>query len=397
MTVPDSDFREEALEFLESVAERRPPENLAWGEGSDSVAVFHETTAEAEAAEVAAARSWQATRWKAGFGWLTGPPEYGGRGLTLAHERLYRALEADFDVPDVSPLRIGLGTVGPAVMAHGSETQKRTVAVAIQRGEVLACQLFSEPEAGSDLAAVRTRARRDGDDWVVSGQKVWTSNGHLADFGLALVRTDPDAPKHRGLTMFLVPMRTAGVEVRPLRQMTGGASFNEVFLDDVHLGDDRRVGAEGEGWTVTLSALTAERGAVGHRSHAQTSRALGLLRALARRQGLDADPVTRQCLADLEVRLRVARAHQQRMLATPPERLVGPEGALDKLMVSANLARLGEVAGGLLGPQLVAETGEWGTYAWAALVLGAPGMRLGGGTDEVLKNLIAERLLGLPR
>jgi alkylation response protein AidB-like acyl-CoA dehydrogenase len=395
--IDEATFEKEAREFLERAVPRRAPEELAWGEGSDSVAIFHETTAEEEAAEVAAARAWQRRRFEAGFGWITGPPEYGGRGLTLAYERLYRAVEAEFAVADMSPLRIGIGTVAPAVMAHGTEEQKREIAVGVYRGDVLACQLFSEPEAGSDLAGVRTRAVRDGASWVVDGQKVWTSNAHLADVGLCLARTDPSTAKHKGLTMFVVPMSTAGVEIRPLRQMTGGASFTEVFLDGVVLPDRLRVGGEGDGWRVTVSALTAERGSVGHRSHAMTGRALAFLRALAARQGQDADPVVRQRLGDLEVRLRVARYHQLRMLALPPERLIGPEGAMDKLMVSANLTRLGEAAAALLGPRLSADTGEWGTFAWAAHVLGAPGMRLGGGTDEVLKTMLAERLLGLPR
>jgi alkylation response protein AidB-like acyl-CoA dehydrogenase len=390
-------FAKEALAFLEAEAEPRPPESLCWGTGSDSVAVFHETTAEEEAAEVAAARAWQSRRFAAGFGWLTGPPDHGGRGLPISYDRLYRTLEAGFAVPDPSPLRIGIGTVAPAVMAHGTEQQRRDVAVGIHRGEVLACQLFSEPEAGSDLAGVRTRARLDGDEWMLDGQKVWTSNAHLADVGLCLARSDPEAAKHRGLTMFLVPMGSPGVEIRPLRQMTGGASFNEVFLDGVRLSDAQRVGEVGQGWRVTVSALTAERGSVGHRSHGQTARALALLRAWAERDRLDTDPVVRQRLADLEVRLRVARYHQQRMQAVPPEQLIGPEGAIDKLMVSANLTRLGETAAELLGPRLAADTGEWGTYAWAALVLGAPGMRLGGGTDEVLRTMLGERLLGLPR
>ena len=395
--IDEATFEKEARQFLDRAVPRRAPEELAWGEGSDSVAIFHETTAEEEAAEVDGARAWQRRRFEAGFGWITGPPEYGGRGLPLAYERLYRAVEAEFAVPDMNPLRIGIGTVAPALMAHGSEAHKREIAVGIYRGDVLACQLFSEPEAGSDLAGVRTRAVRDGDSWVVDGQKVWTSNAHLADVGLCLARTDPSTAKHHGLTMFLVPLSTAGVEVRPLRQMTGGASFTEVFLDGVVLPDNLRVGGEGDGWRVTVSALTAERGSVGHRSHATTGRALALLRALAARQGQSADPVVRQRLSDLEVRLRVARYHQLRMLSVPPERLVGPEGALDKLMVSANLTRLGEAAAALLGPLLAADTGEWGTYAWAAHVLGAPGMRLGGGTDEVLKTMLAERLLGLPR
>jgi alkylation response protein AidB-like acyl-CoA dehydrogenase len=297
----------------------------------------------------------------------------------------------------MNPLRIGVGTVAPALMAHGTEEHRRGFAVGIHRGDVLACQLFSEPEAGSDLAAVRTRASRDGDRWVLDGQKVWTSNAHLADIGLCLARTDSGAAKHKGLTMFVVPMSSSGIEVRPLRQMTGGASFTEVFLDGVTLPDRLRVGGEGEGWRVTMSALTAERGSVGHRSHGLTARMLALLQALAAREGLTADPTVRQRLADLEVRLRIARYHQLRMVAVPPDQLVGPEGAIDKLLVSANLTRIGEVASALLGPRLVADTGQWGTYAWAAQVLGAPGMRLGGGTDEVLRTMLAERLLGLPR
>jgi alkylation response protein AidB-like acyl-CoA dehydrogenase len=393
----EATFAKEALAFLEGTVPRRETGDLAWGEGSDSVAIFHETTAEEEAAEVDVARAWQRERFDAGFGWVTGPPEYGGRGLPPAYDRVYRALEAEFAVPDMSPLRIGIGTVAPALMGHGTEEHKREIAVGIHRGAVLACQLFSEPEAGSDLAGVRTRATPDGETWVLDGQKVWTSNAHLADVGLCLARTDPAAAKHRGLTMFLVPMSTGGVDVRPLRQMTGGASFTEVFLDGVVLPDRCRVGGEGDGWRVTVSALTAERGSVGHRSHGMTARALALLRALAGREGLGADPVVRQRLADLEVRLRVARYHQLRMLAVPPEHLAGPEGALEKLMVSANLTRLGEAAAALLGPRLVADTGQWGTYAWAAHVLGSPGMRLGGGTDEVLKTMLAERLLGLPR
>jgi alkylation response protein AidB-like acyl-CoA dehydrogenase len=396
--VPDeATFEKEARQFLEGAVPQRETEEPAWGEGSDSVAVFHETSAEEEAAEVAAARAWQRRRFDAGFGWITGPEEYGGRGLPLAYDRRYRTIEAGFAVPDMMPLRIGIGTVAPALMIHGTEDHKRRFAVPIHRGEVLACQLFSEPEAGSDLAGVRTRANRDGDSWVLDGQKVWTSNAHLADIGLCLARTDPGAAKHRGLTMFVVPMSAPGVVVRPLRQMTGGASFTEVFLDGVVLPDSLRVGGEGDGWSVTVAALTAERGSVGHRSHAETARALALLRALAARDGRGADPVIRQRLADIEIRLRVARYHQLRMLGVPPEQLVGPEGALDKLMVSDNLTRLGEISCALLGPRISADDAGWGTFAWSALVLGAPGMRLGGGTDEVLKTMLAERLLGLPR
>jgi alkylation response protein AidB-like acyl-CoA dehydrogenase len=391
------DFSQEALAFLTAHAERRQPEVLRWGEGEENLALFHETTGEEEAREVAEAKAWQRTKWDAGFGWLTGPERFGGRGLSAEHDRLYRALEAEFAVPDVSPLRVGLSTVSPSLVANGSDEQIREFAVPMQQGSVVACQLFSEPDAGSDLANVKTRGRRDGDCWRITGQKVWTSNAQFADVGLALVRTDPDAPKHRGLTVFLVPMSEAGVEVRPLRQLTGGASFTEVFLDDVVVDDGRRGGDVGGGWGVAVSTLAAERTSTGDRSHGMTARAVGLLRALAQRERRSSDPIVRQTLADLEIRLRVARYHQQRMQAVPPEKWRGPERVFDKLMLSDNLERIGRAAGDLLGPRLSADDGQWGTFAWRSWVLGAPGYRLGGGTDEVLKTMVAERLLGLPK
>jgi alkylation response protein AidB-like acyl-CoA dehydrogenase len=391
------DFSQEALTFLTAHAERRQPEVLRWGEGEENLALFHETTGEEEAREVAEGKAWQRTKWDAGFGWLTGPARFGGRGLSAEHDRLYRSLEADFAVPDVSPLRVGLSTVSPSLVVNGSDDQIREFALPIQQGSVVACQLFSEPDAGSDLANVKTRGTRDGDCWRITGQKVWTSNAQFADVGMALVRTDADAPKPRGLTAFLVPMSEAGVEVRPLRQLTGGASFTEVFLDDVVVDDSRRVGDVGGGWGVAVSTLAAERTSTGDRSHGMTARAFGLLRALAQRERRSSDPIVRQTLADLEIRLRVARYHQQRMQAAPPEKWRGPERVLDKLMLSDNLERIGRAAGDLLGPRLTADDGQWGTFAWRSWVLGAPGYRLGGGTDEVLKTMVAERLLGLPK
>jgi len=218
-----------------------------------------------------------------------------------------------------------------------------------------------------------------------------------ADIGLALVRTDSSAPKHRGLTAFVVPMSQPAVEVRPLRQLTGGASFAEVFLDGAVVPDDHRIGGVGEGWAVALSTLTAERTSTGDRSHGLTGRASGLLRALAKRTGTAADPVHRQRLADVEIRLRVASYHQQRMQARPAGRLQGPDRAMDKLMLSDNMRRIGDAAAGILGPKLTADPQEWGTFAWGSWILGATGFRLGGGTDEILKSMLAERLLGLPK
>ena len=390
-------FSAEALGFLEAAAPPRPPEVHIWGEGDEGLTIFHETTGDEELAEVDAAKAWQARKWQAGFGWITGPVHHGGRGLPVDFDRCFRRLEARFAVADLSPLRIGLSTVGPGILVNGTPEQVDRCCVPIQRGRTVACQLFSEPEAGSDLAGVRTRARRDGAVWLLDGQKVWTSNAQFADVGLALVRTDPDAPKHRGLTVMVVPMDQPGVEVRPLRQLTGGASFTEVFLDGAVVPDDHVIGAVGEGWRVAVSTLTAERTATGDRSHGLTGRAFALLVALARRTGGAEDPVNRQRLADIALRLRIAEYHQQRMQAVPIEKLIGPERAMDKLVLADNLRRIGEAAASLLGPALIADTGQWGTAAWARWVLGATGYRIGGGTDEVLRTTLGERLLGLPR
>jgi alkylation response protein AidB-like acyl-CoA dehydrogenase len=391
------DFARRAIDFLTGQAPRRRPQTIAWGEGQERLAIFHETTGDEEEAEVEAAKAWQATKWASGFGWLTGPVAYGGEGLDPAYLRLFRSLEAEFEVADWNPIRIGLSTVSPSLVSNGRPDQIRRFAVGIQQGRLVACQLFSEPEAGSDLAAVRTRAVRDGDVWRLTGQKVWTSNAQVADIGLALARTSSDGAKHSTLTAFIVPMRAPGVEVRPLRQLTGGASFSEVFLDDVIVPDDHRVGEIGGGWGVAVSTLAAERQSTGDRSHGLTARAFALLIELARRRDLSAQPLCRQRLADLAVRLRVAAYHQQRMEAVPIENVKGPERALDKLMLADNLRRIGDAAAVMLGPLLTADTDEWGTYAWGSWILGAPGYRLGGGTDEILKTVIGERLLDLPR
>ena len=303
-------------------------------------------------------------------------------------------------MPGDAALTVSLGMVAPTIGRHGTEQQKKHWLPRLFSGQQIACQLFSEPGAGSDLAAVRTRAVRDGDGdgWRVSGQKVWTSGAHLADVGEIICRTASE-PRHRNLTAFLMDMRAPGVTVRPLRQMTGGASFNEVFLDDVAVCDDRRLDEVGHGWKVALTTLSHERNAMGHSAFGgagilSTERLAGLVHAMRKQ----ADPVIRQEFGELLSHLRTARYTQQVMAAQaragePP----GPEIALNKLALSANMKRLAEFVAAVLGPALVADTGAWGTYAWTSVVLGAPGYRLGGGTDEVLKNAIAQRVLGLPR
>lgn len=390
-------FATEAVDFLVGHAPRRAAHDIAWGVGDEGLTLFHETTADEERAEAAAALKWQKARWEAGFGWISGPVEFGGRGLTANYDALYRRIEAAFDTPDMSPLRIGIGTVGPAIVAHGSADQIKQYAVAIYRGDIIACQLFSEPAAGSDLAGVRTRAVASPDGWELTGQKVWTSNATFADLGLALARTDPAVEKHRGLTMFLVPMTAQGVDVRRLRQMTGGASFCEVFLDQVAVPESAVLGELGGGWRVAVGALAGERKAVGDRTHEVTDRALGLLRELAQHRGAFTDPQIRQQWSRVYSMLRIARAHQQRVHALPESELSGAERAIDKLLVSANLRALGELAATILGQELVVNTQQWGTFAWNKWIMGAFGYRIAGGTEEILKTMLAERVLMLPK
>ena len=374
------------------------PRPFVWGEGSDEMKVFQEPDPAAEADELAAVRAWRRAVFDAGYGWITGPVEYGGAGLPSAYEKAFTALTRRYNVPGDAMLTVGLGMIAPTILRHGTDEQRRRWLPALYRGDIFACQLFSEPDAGSDLAGLKTRAVRDGEVWRLSGQKVWTSGAHLADIGEIICRT-ADGPRHANLTAFIVDMHAPGVTVRPLRQMTGGASFNEVYLDDVVVPDTDRLDEEGRGWPVALTTLSHERSAMGHSAFG----GVGLLRtdrllALVRHLGCADDPVVGQHLAELIVQLRVARLNQQRM-----QDLIraggkpGPELSMAKLALSTNIARLADFAASVLGPRITADTGEWGTYAWTALLLGGPGYRLGGGTDEIMRNILAERVLGLPR
>jgi alkylation response protein AidB-like acyl-CoA dehydrogenase len=266
------------------------------------------------------------------------------------------------------------------------------------RGDIVGCQLFSEPVAGSDLAGIQTRAERDGDEWIVTGQKVWTSGAHYSDIGEVITRTSPDKPKHKGLTMFVVDMKAPGVEVRPLRQMTGGASFNEVFFEEVRIPDSHRLGDVDEGWTVALTTLMNERAAIGGGGAGGGGMNFTRIRELALHLGVDEDPVVRQGLADLYIRLSVARYTNLRAMAKiRAGQLPGPEMSIGKLSLTQNMQATAQVLSEVLGPRLVANSGEWGTYAWSELVLGVPGARVAGGTDEIMRNIVGERVLGLPK
>ena len=398
--VSEEEFQTAARQFLDANAKPRQTAEARWGHGSDRVGLFRESTPEEDLRELAEAREWRARCFDAGFIWAGGPVEYGGRGLPRSFDRLWANLESGYDVPTGANLfLVGLGMVAPTLLAHGTEEAKQRYLRALWRSDLIGCQLFSEPEAGSDLANVKTRAVRDGDEWVVNGQKVWTSGAHYSDLGILLTRTavDPDK-RHHGLTMFVVDMHSPGIEIRPLRQMTGGTSFYEVFLDDVRIPDWHRVGEVDDGWRVALTTLMNERAAIGGGSASSGFSTTRRLFELARHTGLNEDPVIRQRLAQLWIRSQITRYSRLRTAArlkaghTP-----GPENSIAKLFLVQTQSLMIDIATVLNGPKLTADAGEWGTYAWAEFVLGAPSGRIGGGTDEIQKNILAERILGLPR
>jgi alkylation response protein AidB-like acyl-CoA dehydrogenase len=391
-------FAAEAKAFLDDNLEARGEEKFIWGEGDDSVGVLDEQTPEEERAELAAAKEWKAREFDAGFGWITGPEEYGGRALTAEHERRYRELAGDYKVPSTSPFGIGLGMVAPTILAHAIPEVREAYLRKMYRGDIVGCQLFSEPIAGSDLAGIQTKAERDGDEWVVTGQKVWTSGAQYSDIGEIITRTSPDKPKHKGLTMLVVDMHAPGVEVRPLRQMTGGATFNEVFFEEVRVPDSHRLGDVDEGWTVALTTLMNERAAIGGGGAGVGTMSFTRFVELARNLGVSDDPLIRQRLADVYIHSNVSRYTNLRGTAKlRAGQLPGPEMSIGKLSLTQNMQRIGQLVSDMLGPRMVADSGEWGTYAWHEFVLGVPGMRVAGGTDEVMRNIVGERVLGLPK
>jgi len=372
-----------------------PRQETAWGDGDDTVAVFENWTAAEERAETDRIRVYEQAKFDAGWGAaLTWPAEYGGRDLPLAHALAFQREEAAFDVPRRTEMfSVTQQLVAPTIAQWGTDEQKAAYVRAMLRTDLIACQLFSETEAGSDLAAVRTRAvHRDG-SWVLDGHKVWTSGARIADLGIAVCRTDSTVAKHAGLTVFLVPMDSPGVEVRPIRQMTGGSSFNEVYLDGVVLDDSMRLGPVGAGWKVALTVLAAERLDSGNLGLDNADRAV----ELARHRG-PLSEIARDAVADLITRSYVQRLTGMRVAAAVVAgEAPGPEASVGKLLATDTMARTSEVARMLLGSDLAADSGEWGTWAWTEHVLGAPGYRIAGGTDEIQHNILAERVLGLPR
>ena len=401
--MPDHDpdhleaWRADVRAWLATVASPKDEEVFVWGEGDPRLAIFLSMSHDDELAFLQRVREYRKQRFDAGYGAISLPEEFGGAGLPSVYSVAFADEEREFDVPPSSEIiSVTTGLVGAAVSVFGTPDQRERFAKAFLRTDLLCCQLFSEPGAGSDLAGLSTKAVRDGDDWLISGQKIWSSNAQFSEYGFLLARTNPDVVKQAGITAFLVPMEAAGVDIRPIRQMSGPATFNEVFLDSVRIPDALRIGDVDAGWKVAQATLGFERSSSGSGHRRKGGTAADLV-SLAQHLGISDDPVVRQQLADVYIRARLHAATVAKVArATASGDKPGPAGSLGKLIASDNLVRIGNAAAGMLGSALVADTGEWGEFAWSEHVLGAPGYRLAGGTDEIQRNIIAERVLGLP-
>jgi alkylation response protein AidB-like acyl-CoA dehydrogenase len=325
------------------------------------------------------------------------PKEYGGRGATLVEQAIFNEETVRARTPQVANV-LGLAMGGPTVIAHGTEEQKRRYLPPILSADEIWCQGFSEPESGSDLASLKTRAVRDGDEWVVTGQKVWTTFAHHAKWCMLVARTDPDAPKHKGLTYFLMDMQQDAVQVRPLVQITGEAEFNELFIEEARIPHENIVGGEGDGWAVAITTLMHERATLAFGLQVGVQIALGELMGKARSSpgnGVAAsdDPVIRQRLAQLLIEAEVLRLNAYRGLSAIMRNGVpGPEGSLGKWHWSEVNQSLTELAMDIAGPHAMTAEDDW-TYRF----LRARANSIEGGTTEILKNIVAERVLGLPR
>ena len=372
----DAAFRDECRTWL---AEHVPAEPLPSGDTRAGFALHLD---------------WERTLFADRWSVVSWPTEYGGRGASLwqwliFEEEYYRA---------GAPQRVtqnGIFLLAPTIFEFGTPDQQARWLPRMAAAEDLWCQGWSEPNAGSDLAGLETRAERDGDEWVIHGQKVWTSHAHAADWGILLARSNPDVPKHRGITCFLVDMRAPGIEVRPLRQATGSAEFNEVFLDGLHLSDDDRLGPVDDGWRVAMTTLTSERVSIGGNTAVLS---LDDLVALADRRGLRDDAPTRQALVGFHTRVQLITYLAWRLRsAVSAGREPGPESSVLKLAMSRHQEATGDLIMGLLGADATLDHADaYGGGSWQGHFLYQWASRLGGGTDQVQRTVIGERVLGLP-
>jgi len=351
---------------------------------------------------MAVAKAWQKKKSDAGWACLHWPKEYGGRGATPIERVIWGQEEGPYGAL-AGTFIIGHGMCGPTMMAFASEEQKRRYLPPLAAGEEIWCQLFSEPAGGSDLAGLRTRAERTADgsgDWIINGQKIWTSGAHYSDYGILITRTDPNVPKHKGLTMFFLSMKTPGVEIRPIKQANGDSGFNEVYFTDVRLPDAQRLGAVGDGWRVSLTTLMNERLSIGSGMSTGFPELFDLCCRVETANGLAVDdPAVRQKLATWAIRTTGLKYNGFRAIsAISRGETPGPENSIGKLVAGSTMQEIAMFAeelqaqaGIMTDPDLTAASGRF-----QRMLLRSPATRVEGGTDEILRNIIAERVLGLP-
>lgn len=372
------------------------------GAGNEPIGVFSEFLDDDEEALVERARAWQRTLADGGFAGITWPSEYGGRGAGILEAMVYGEELARYDVPR-GVCDLGIAMIGPTIIAHGTDEQKRRWLEPMLRGEEIWCQLWSEPGAGSDLAGLSSRADFDPatDTFVLNGQKVWTSGAQYSEWGLGIFRSDADQPKHRGITCLAVKLDSPGIDVRPLRQMTGGAHFNEVFFTDVRVPASHVLGAVNDGWTVARTTMINERFAAS--SVGSPTAFMEPLLELARTTNRGdrpaaRDAMLRQRLADIWIRSRIFDLTSARVrTALTHGQMPGMEGSILKLVVSDLGSDAADIAMDILGVAATIEADDLAQRRWVTSYLGAHAMHIGGGTDNIQRNIIGEQVLGLPR
>ena len=378
-------FRSEIRTWLDANARRRTDNLLRGMEGEEA---FLE------------AREWYKKKADAGFACLTWPKEYGGAGLTSLHEVIWAQEVENYETRDAHFV-IGVGNCGPAIMHFAEEEARRQLLPRMASAEEVWCQLFSEPCAGSDVAGLRTRAQRDGDNWLINGQKIWTSGAQHSDFGVVLTRTDPTVSKYRGLTMFMIDMRQSGVEVRPIKQMDGGQHFNEVFFNDAVVPDNYRLGEVGGGWTGALTVLMSERLAISGIQPTGFPQFLDLVKSLELNgEPIANHPIVRERLATWYSQYAGLQAVNKRMItAVAKGGIAGAEASMGKLVGAVMNQEIANFACQLFGQAGIIQDESLSPEQahFQKTVLFSPGVRLAGGTDEVMRNILAEQVLGLPQ
>ena len=344
---------------------------------------------------------WQKRKYDAGWACIRWPKEFGGRGATAIEQVIWNQEEATYNLPG-GVFGIGQGMAAPTLMTWGDEAAKERYLPKLASGEEIWCQLFSEPAGGSDLAALRTKAEKDGDEWVINGQKIWTSGAQYSDYGILVVRTDPNVPKHKGLSYFYIDMKSPGVEIKPIRQISGDANFNEVYFTDVRIPDNQRLGEVGQGWQVAITTLMNERASIGGGGSGVTFDAVY---DLAQKVDIDGAPA----IKNAAVRAKLADWYCQEaglkytgyrsMTALSRGEIPGPENSIGKLVGAPKTQDMASFAIDLLESSGAIWDSEFSAEAglFQATYMGIPGLRIAGGTDEIMANIIAERVLGLPQ